>query len=84
MTSVECSNVHGPQMINASHMLQMLLPDMPVIYMGDELGMTDTFIRKDQLVNDWSKAYGFSQEKSRTPFQWDSTAQAGFSKKTKL
>lgn len=64
--------------------MQLLLPGTPVIYFGDELGMTETYLRKDQLVDVASKSGKFwVREKHRTPFQWDSTAQAGFSNKTK-
>jgi len=62
-------------------MLQLLLPGTPIIFMADELGMTDTYLRYDQL-DDMSKRTGFLREKARTPFQWDSSPQAGFSHKS--
>ncbi|XP_060877140.1 maltase 2-like isoform X1 [Metopolophium dirhodum] len=64
-------------------MLQLLLPGTPVAYMGDELGMTDTYLRYDQLIDYMSKSIGISRETVRTPFQWDCSPQAGFSNKTK-
>ncbi|VVC36806.1 Hypothetical protein CINCED_3A002955 [Cinara cedri] len=75
----------GEEMIDGIHMIQLLLPGTPVIYMGDELGMTDIYLRNDQFVDVNSKQYGYNQarERNRTPIQWDSTAQAGFSNKTK-
>lgn len=63
-------------------MIQLLLPGTPVIYMADELGMTDTYLRYDQLIDNMSKKYGQGREMVRTPFQWDSSPQAGFSNKT--
>lgn len=66
-------------------MIQLLLPGTPVVYMGDELGMTDSYLRDDQFTDSKSKLfeYGRERERVRTPFQWDSKAQAGFSNKTK-
>lgn len=72
----------GEELIDGIHMIQLLLPGTPVIYMADELGMSDTYLRYDQFIDDWSKRFGYAvaRERNRTPFQWDSTAQAGFSK----
>ncbi|VVC39557.1 Glycoside hydrolase superfamily,Nuclease-related domain, NERD,Glycosyl hydrolase, family 13, catalytic [Cinara cedri] len=70
----------GEEMIDGIHMVQLLLPGTPVVYMGDELGMTNTYLRNDQSPNDINNI--FLRERGRTPFQWDSTAQAGFSNKT--
>lgn len=71
----------GEELIDGIHMIQMLLPGTPVIYMADELGMSDTYLRYDQLIDNWSKRFGYSvaRERNRTPFPWDSTSQAGFS-----
>jgi glycosidase len=66
-------------------MIQLLLPGTPVVYYGDELGMTNTHLREDQIIDSKSKRLGVSKarEMSRTPLQWNSKAQAGFSNKTK-
>jgi len=62
-------------------MIQLLLPTgTPVVYMGDELGMTNTYLRDDQRHYE---ALVPNRERGRTPFQWDSSPQAGFSNKTK-
>jgi len=60
-------------------MIQLLLPGTPIIYMGDELGMTDIYLRDDQIKSE--TIHGYGREKVRTPFQWDSSSQAGFSNK---
>ncbi|KAL5239649.1 hypothetical protein ACI65C_007059 [Semiaphis heraclei] len=73
----------GLEMIDGIHMIQLLLPGTPIVYMGDELGMTDIFLRHDQIIDKELKKTGHVREKSRTPFQWDSSPQAGFSNKTK-
>lgn len=63
------------------HMIQLLLPTgTPVVYMADELGMTNTYLRDNQRHD---KTCVFDRETGRTPFQWDSSPQAGFSNKTK-
>jgi len=62
-------------------MIQLLLPiGTPVVYMADELGMTNTYLRNDQRFD---KNPNNDRETGRTPFQWDSSPQAGFSNKTK-
>lgn len=62
-------------------MTQLLLPGTPVVYMADELGMTNTFLRPDQCVTKPIVVDGknYYRDYIRTPFQWDSTEQAGFS-----
>jgi len=62
-------------------MIQLLLPSgTPIVYMADELGMTNTYLRDDQRFD---KTRDYDRETGRTPFQWDSSPQAGFSNKTK-
>lgn len=53
--------------------------------MADEIGMTDTYLRKDQVLTEPNKRNGvfIYREQSRTPFQWNSAAQAGFSSNSK-
>ncbi|CAH1738892.1 unnamed protein product [Aphis gossypii] len=71
----------GLELIDGLHMIQLLLPTgTPVVYMGDELGMTNTYLRNDQR---FYKSRIYDRETGRTPFQWDSSPQAGFSNKTK-
>ena len=49
------------------------MPGVPFLYYGDELGMR----YQNELV---SKEGGFSRTGSRTPMQWDSSENLGFSK----
>uniref|UniRef100_A0A2S2R4X4 alpha-glucosidase n=1 Tax=Sipha flava TaxID=143950 RepID=A0A2S2R4X4_9HEMI len=83
--SRRATSLNENESIDGICMIQMLLPGTPVVYMGDELGMTDTYLREDQLIDSMSKRLGLSgaREVSRTPFQWNSRPQAGFSNKTK-
>ena len=48
------------------------LPGIPYLYNGDEIGM-------DYVRGLVSKEGGYSRTGSRTPMQWDTTANAGFS-----
>lgn len=50
----------GLELIDGMHMIQWLLPGTPVVYIGDELGMTDTYLRYDQL-DDVSKSISISR-----------------------
>lgn len=45
--------------------------------------MTDTYLRYNQLIDVMSKLINSSRETVRTPIQWDSSPQDGFSNKTK-
>jgi glycosidase len=50
----------------------MTMPGVPYLYMGDEIGMR-------QIDNLTSKEGGFGRTGARTPMQWNSTKNAGFS-----
>jgi len=58
--------------IKLSHAMIFTMPGVPFLYYGDELGMR----YQKELV---SKEGGFSRTGSRTPMQWDSSANMGFS-----
>ena len=59
-------------MIQLSHAFMMTMPGVPFIYYGDEIGMR---YRTDLI----SKEGGFSRTGSRTPMQWSSEKNMGFS-----
>lgn len=71
----------GDELLDGIHMTQLLLPGTPVVYMADELGMTSTVLRPDQYVTE--PGPHDQRVLSRSPFQWDSTPQAGFSRNHK-
>ena len=62
---------HNPQKILLAYSLLFSLPGSPVIYYGDEIGMGDNIQLPDR-------------DGVRTPMQWNSSANAGFSKAGKL
>ena len=62
-------------------MLQLTLPGIPVVYYGDELGMHDVPIAKDQVRDpfEWQTGgRGLGRDPERTPMQWSAEANAGF------
>ncbi|XP_067014664.2 maltase 2 [Anabrus simplex] len=71
----------GQDKVDSMHMLSLLLPGTAFTYYGEELGMTDTTLRRDQTNDPWMRTGGVdkTRDPARTPFQWDSTTSAGFS-----
>jgi alpha-glucosidase len=62
-------------------MLLLTLRGTPTLYYGDELGMAGVTIPPDAVQDRWEKnepGLGLGRDPSRTPFQWDATANAGF------
>ena len=66
-------------------MVQLLLPGTPVTYYGEEIGMEDTFISWEDTRDTKGchagpdRFYKFSRDPERTPMQWDTLFNAGFS-----
>lgn len=68
----------------AVYAVTLLLPGTPVIYNGDEIAMRDLFIPYDECqdpacINNPNDFEITGRDPERTPMQWNSTAQAGFS-----
>ncbi len=62
--------------------LLLTLRGTPFIYYGDEIGMRDLVLRKDQVMDPVGKAYWpfmKGRDGCRSPMQWDDSPQAGFS-----
>ncbi|BES96502.1 alpha-glucosidase [Nesidiocoris tenuis] len=68
----------GSDLIDAMNMMDLLLPGTPVTYNGEEIGMTDGFIMPSQRKDTANP----SRDPERTPMQWNSTINAGFSTNT--
>nr|BAN20382.1 alpha-amylase [Riptortus pedestris] len=64
----------GAEMIDAMNMLILLLPGSSVVYQGEEIGMVDTHVRSYQILDCCGR------DPERTPMQWNSDRNAGFSK----
>jgi alpha-glucosidase len=64
-------------------MLLLTLRGTPTMYYGDELGLGEIAIPPDAVQDPWEKnepALGLGRDPSRTPFQWDATPHAGFTR----
>lgn len=72
----------GRDAARTAAMLQMMLPGLPFIYNGDELGMTDGRIPKSKIQDPWEKnlpGMGMGRDPQRTPMPWSAGKYAGFS-----
>ena len=75
----------GPELVDGMIMVQMLLPGTSVTYYGEEIGMEDTYISYEDTQDPQGCGAGpdrfdlFSRDPQRTPMQWDTTLNAGFS-----
>jgi alpha-glucosidase len=78
------SRVGLPQ-ARVAAMLLLTLRGTPTMYYGDELGMIDVPIPKEQLQDPYERNVpdiGVGRDPCRTPMQWDGSAHAGFSSST--
>lgn len=75
----------GPALVDGMIMVQQLLPGTSVTYYGEEIGMEDTYISWEDTQDPQGCGAGperfdlFSRDPARTPMQWDTTKNAGFS-----
>ncbi|XP_053680854.1 maltase A1-like isoform X2 [Anopheles nili] len=75
----------GDDMIDAMNMIILSLPGVSVTYNGEEIGMDDVWISYNDTVdpaacNAGPDKYQYTtRDPERTPFQWDSSKNAGFS-----
>lgn len=72
----------GEQQARMLAILQFSLPGTPVMYYGQEIGMTDVDINPDQVQDPFEKrvpGIGLGRDPQRTPMQWNDGHLAGFS-----
>lgn len=69
----------GEPAARAAAVMLLTLPGMAFIYNGEEIGMQDGEIPRE-LVQDPSAKGGSGRDPERTPLQWTSERNAGFSK----
>src|SRR6202042_2490353 len=78
------SRVGEPQ-ARVAAMLLLTLRGTPTLYYGDEIGMHQVAIAPDQVRDPFEKnvpGIGVGRDGCRTPMQWNSKANAGFSTST--
>ncbi|KAM4694521.1 amino acid transporter heavy chain SLC3A1 [Discoglossus pictus] len=68
----------GIDYVNVINMLLLTLPGTPTIYYGEELGMVDDPAANNENTN-ISAEYDKSEYPEKTPMQWNSDINAGFS-----
>ena len=77
---------HNDQIAKLMAALYLTLRGAPIMYYGEEIGMTTTPPTREEDVKDPIGRTGWPQEKGRdgerTPMQWDRSAHAGFTKGT--
>ena len=67
----------GPYLARALNVLLLTLPGTPTTYYGEEILMTDVDVKPEQRHDE----YG-DRDKERTPMQWSSKSNAGFTSGT--
>jgi glycosidase len=72
-TTPRLGNGRMPRDLELAFLFLMTMPGVPFIYFGDEIGMHSPEGLK-------SKEGGYGRTGARTPMQWDTTSNAGFSK----
>ncbi|MBN3320190.1 SLC31 protein, partial [Atractosteus spatula] len=71
----------GKEYINVINMLLLTLPGTPTTYYGEEIGMENINVSVSEIQDPLGK-FNISENRdpARSPMQWDSTENAGFSK----
>jgi alpha-glucosidase len=69
----------GRAQARVAAMMLLTLRGTPTMYQGDEIGMENVHIPKDRVVDPPGKVLGVGRDPERTPMQWDTTTNAGFS-----
>lgn len=72
----------GKEQMRVAAMLLLTLRGTPTLYYGDEIGMTNVHIPKDEIQDPQGlnmPDLDLSRDPSRTPMQWNTTENAGFS-----
>ena len=71
----------GPAQARVAAMLLLTLRGTPTIYYGDEIGMTDVPVPPGMERDPWgiqTPGLGLGRDPERTPMQWSSAPNAGF------
>lgn len=75
----------GPDQARVAAIALFTVRGLPFVYYGDEIGMTDTEIKPDQVVDPYelkSPGLGLGRDPERSPMQWSDSQNAGFSEST--
>jgi alpha-glucosidase len=75
----------GREQARVAAMLLLTLRGTPTLYYGDEIAMQDVAIPPELIKDPWEKnvpALGLGRDPERSPMQWDTSANAGFTSGT--
>lgn len=81
---IRMSNRMGEEFVDAFNMLLLTLPGTPFTYYGEEIGMIGRKISFEETKDPYGLNFGpkryeeFSRDPSRTPMQWSSDRNGGF------
>jgi alpha-glucosidase len=73
----------GVAQARVAAMLLLTLRGTPTLYYGDEIGMVDVPIARDRVQDPFERnvpGMGLGRDPCRTPMQWDSSPNAGFTR----
>jgi alpha-glucosidase len=71
---------YGRAQARVAAMLLLTLRGTPTLYYGDEIGMADVPVPPDRQQDPWGlRVPGLGRDPGRTPMQWDTSPNAGFS-----
>ncbi|XP_029449198.1 neutral and basic amino acid transport protein rBAT [Rhinatrema bivittatum] len=68
----------GKEYINVINMLLLTLPGTPITYYGEEIGMEDNAVSRNQSEGLFGE-HDPSENPEKSPMQWDTSQNAGFS-----
>lgn len=71
----------GQEQARIAAVLLLTLRGTPILYYGDEIGMTNVPIPRDRVHDPWEHTmpgFGVGRDPVRTPMQWDASPHAGF------
>ena len=75
----------GAAQARVAAMLLLTLRGTPTMYYGDEIGMQDAIIPRELVQDPFEKrvpGIGVGRDPARTPMQWDTSVNAGFTRGT--
>ena len=71
----------GSEQVRLAAMLLLTLRGTPIMYYGDEIGMHDVPVSKENIRDPFEKRVpgkGYGRDPERSPMRWDATPKAGF------
>lgn len=71
---------HPDKIAKVAAALLLTLRGTPFLYYGEEIGMLDVPLKRDQMLDPLTRRYWpfHGRDQGRTPMQWDAGPQAGF------